>query len=216
MDEIDAPRAGWVERAIRRVGLSDGDARLAASAPALRGAWLLSIVFLLAFAVLASGAPRMGPDLFLLLAPVLPVLGVGLAYGPWVDPTYETTLAAPYSSVRLIVVRTGIVLVLTTVLAALASVFIPGHGTAAVWLLPAAALVASSLALAVWLPVLVAALLVSGLWVLSVYSVWLNDRTLDPLFSRDAQVAALVLLALAIAICAGALRAHAYDFRRFM
>jgi hypothetical protein len=92
---LDEPKAGWLERGLRRAGLAEGDARLAVSAPALRWAWLLSVVFLLAFAVLAASAPRVGPNLFLLLAPLLPVLGVGLAYGPWVDPTYETTLATP-------------------------------------------------------------------------------------------------------------------------
>ncbi len=216
VERMDTPRLGWFERGVHRLGLSESDARLAVSAPALRGAWLLSVVFLLAFSVLAAEAPRTGPDLFLLLAPVLPVLGVGLAYGPWVDATFETTLAAPYSSVRLIILRTGSVLLFTTALVAVAGLVVPGHGTAVVWLLPSAALVAVALALTAWLPALASALLVTVVWAGSVFTVWANGRSLDPLFSRDAQLAALVLLALAIATCAGAHRAQAYDLRRFM
>ncbi len=215
-DRLDQPRAGLIERGVRRLGLSDADARLAVSAPALRGAWLLSITFLLVFAVLAAGAPRVGPDLFLLLAPVLPVLGVGLAYGPWVDPTYETTLAAPYSSVRLILVRTGTVLAFTAGLAGVAGVLLPGPATAVVWLLPSAALVVATLALAAWLPALAAALVVSGAWLAGLYGVWINNGTLDSVFSPDGQMAAVAVTLLALVLAAVAHRTHAYDLRRFM
>ena len=179
-------------------------------------AWLLSVVFLLAFAVLAASAPRVGPDLFLLLAPVLPVLGVGLAYGPWVDPTYETTLAAPYSSVRLIVLRTGTVLVFTAGLAMVAGALLPGHDTAVVWLLPSAALVAVTLALSAWMAPLAAALVTSGVWSLGIYAVWLDNKSLDSVFTPAAQGLALILLAVAVLGAVVAQRAHAYDLRRFM
>jgi hypothetical protein len=213
---VDEPRVGLLERGLRYAGVPEGDARLAVSAPALRGAWLLSVAFLLLFSTLASQAPRVGPDLFLLLAPVLPVLGVGLAYGPWVDPTYETTLATPFSSVRLIVLRTGTVLVFTAGLALLAGVLLPGRGTAVVWLLPSAALVAVTLALSAWVAPLAAAFATSGTWLLGVCSLWLNNDSLDPVFTPAAQAAALVLLAVAVLSAVLAQRAHAYDLRRFM
>lgn len=216
VDKVDEPRSGWFERGLRRVGLAEGDARLAVSAPALRGAWLLSVAFLLTFAVLASQAPRVGPDLFLLLAPVLPVLGVGLAYGPWVDPTYETTLAAPFSSVRLIALRTCTVLVFTAGLAMVAGVLLPGTGTAVVWLLPSAALVAVTLAMSAWVAPLLAALATSGVWLFGVYSLWLNNNSLDSVSTPAAQGLALVLLAVAVLSAVLAQRAHAYDLRRFM
>ncbi|HYO17624.1 MAG TPA: hypothetical protein VES02_03030, partial [Dermatophilaceae bacterium] len=210
VDRVDEPRVGWFEQGLRRVGLTDGDARLAVSTPALRVAWFLSVAFLLTFAVLASQAPRVGPDLFLLLAPVLPVLGVGVAYGPWVDPTYETTLAAPFSSVRLIVLRTGIVLVFTSGLALVAGVLLPGQGTAVVWLLPSAALVAVTLALSAWVAPLAAALATSGVWLLGIYALWVNNDSLDSVFTPAAQGLALALLAVAVLSAVLAQRAHAY------
>lgn len=215
VERLDAPSQSWLERALGLLGLSESDARLVRCASAPRPAWFLSLAVLLVFSVAAAQAPRIGPDLFLWLAPVLPVLAVGMAYGPWVDPAYEVTHAAPYSLVRLVLLRTGLALIATVVLAMLAGAFIPGSGTAGIWLLPAAALVAATLALSAWLPPLVATVLTTAGWLICVALIRAGGEV-DVVFGPSGQLAAAVLLALSTLIVIAARRAQAYDLRRFL
>ncbi len=214
VDRVDTPRVSLLERVLRRVGLNETDARLALSAASLRTAWALSLLLILGFAVAAAQTQRVGPDLFLLFAPVLPVLGVGVAYGPYVDPTYEWTLAAPYSSVRLILLRTGMVLGLSVLLSMVAALFLPRDGLPFLWLLPALALVAATLALSAWFPTALAALLISSLWLLAVSTIWVQDRSLEVVFGPGGQTAAAVAVVAASVFVIASRRSHAYDLRR--
>ena len=52
----------------------------------------------------AQGAPN-GSLLFLAVTPLVPVAAVAFAYGQDVDPMWDTTLAAPYSPLRLLLLR---------------------------------------------------------------------------------------------------------------
>jgi Putative zinc-finger len=148
---VDVPRTGVAERLLVRLGVPDHTARLLAATPALRGSWLLAVATTLAFAVLAARVGQ-GPDAslaFLCVAPLLPLAGIAVAYGPGMDPTYEIGLAAPMRGLRLLLLRAAAVVGAATALAAAASLALPGLGLAAAgWLLPALALAASSLALA--------------------------------------------------------------------
>ena len=78
--ELDAPRPGLLESLLLRLGVRDHTARLLAATPALRRSWLgaVSAVLLLTVAVTAGRRPT----LFLALAPLLPLAGVALSYGP--------------------------------------------------------------------------------------------------------------------------------------
>jgi hypothetical protein len=210
-DRVDAPRERLVERLLVRLGLAQGDARLVACAPALRLAWVLSVCAALFFTVAASSLRPQGVELFLVIAPLLPVVGVGLAYGPWTDPMYETSVTAPYSGVRLLLLRTGLVLLVTVGLTAAAGALIPGRGFAFVWLLPSAALVAVTLALAAWIPALAAALVTSTGWLALGYVLWMQDASITPAFGPPGQVAALILLTVSVTIASLAVRAQAYD-----
>lgn len=210
-DRVDAPRERLVERWLVRLGLTQGDARLVACAPALRMAWLLSVCAALAFTVAASALRPQGAELFLVIAPILPVVGVGLAYGPWTDPMYETSVTAPYSGVRLLLLRAGMVLLVTVALTAAAGALVPGRGFAFVWLLPSAALVAATLALAAWIPPLGAALVTTSGWLALGCALWVQDLSVTTAFGPPGQVAALLTLTVAIALASLALRAEAYD-----
>src|SRR4029450_5981448 len=87
------------------------------------------------------------PVWLLAVAPLLPLAGVAAAYGPGVDPTFELALTAPMRGLRLLLIRAAAVLATTTLLAAGASVALPGFGLRAVgWLLPSLALTLASLA----------------------------------------------------------------------
>jgi hypothetical protein len=215
-DRLDTPRRRLIERLLVRVGVEPSEARLVVSTPALRLSWMLSICAVLVFAVAASAVEPQGVQGFLILAPILPVVGVGLAYGPWTDPMYEISVSAPYSGVRLLMLRTGAVLMVTGGLLMLAGVLIPGHGVAFMWLLPAAAMVALTLALAAWVPPVVAATLTSSAWLLIMGGMWVQEASIVPAFAPAGQACALALLTLAVAGAALAHRAQAYDTRRIL
>lgn len=208
-DQVDAPRPRLVERWLVRLGVTQGDARLVACAPALRMAWLLAVCATLMFTVAASSVRPQGAQLFLLIAPILPVIGVGLAYGPWTDPMYETSVAAPYSGVRLLLLRAGMVVSVTIAMTAVAGAMVPGRGFAFVWLLPCATLVALTLALSAWIPPLAAAGSTSAGWLALGCTLWLRDSFSAATFGPPGQAAALIASALAVAVASLALKAQA-------
>lgn len=213
VDTIDAPGVSLLEGFLRRCGLGPADARLAATTPALRLAWLVALLAVLAFCLLAAQANAVGPSLFLGLAPALPVIGVGLAFNPFVDHTYEQTLATPYSATRLLFLRSAVVLVVTSVPVAIAGLILPGS-SGVLWLLPAAALVSASLALSAWLSAATAGAVVAGVWMVGVFVYWRSQATVVPLFDPVGQIVALAVLALAGVLITRFVRQHAYDFRR--
>jgi hypothetical protein len=172
VDRVDAPRPGAVERLLRLVGVSGETSRLLATTPTLRVPWLLATAAALAFAVFAAastGGSARGTLLFLVVAPILPVAGVAIAFRPGLDPTYEIGLAAPYSHFRLLLLRSAAVTAVTCAAAFVVGVVLPTRAlTAAAWLLPALALTSLTLALARRLAVAWAAAAVGGFWTVTV------------------------------------------------
>ncbi|MEU3950127.1 zf-HC2 domain-containing protein [Streptomyces sp. NPDC029526] len=165
---LDAPRTGLLESLLVRAGVADHTARLLAATPVLRRSWLGAVVAVLALTVLATHAARdaASPTLFLALAPLLPLAGVALSYGPALDPTYEMAVVAPTHGFRLLMIRTVAVLAVALGLNGLATLALPGYGPRALaWLLPALALTATCLALTPRLGPALAPLLVGGGWV---------------------------------------------------
>ena len=170
VDELTTPQPTVVERTAVRLGLSDRDALVVAAAPAIRGAWLLGLLLCLLFAVIgvAQGAPN-GSLLFLAVTPLVPVAAVAFAYGQDVDPMWDTTLAAPYSPLRLLLLRAVSVVVVALPLALAAGTLLPGPPWVAVaWLVPGLACAALTLALSTWVEVSRAAIAVSGCWITAV------------------------------------------------
>ncbi|GGX29167.1 hypothetical protein GCM10010297_58360 [Streptomyces malachitofuscus] len=166
--ELDAPRPGLLESLLLRLGIADHTARLLAATPALRRSWLgaVAAVLVLTVAVAAGHATGGSPTLFLALAPLLPLAGVALSYGPALDPTYEMAVVAPMHGFRLLMIRTVAVLGAGLGLNLLATLALPGYGLRALtWLLPALALTATALALTARLGPVPAASLVGGGWV---------------------------------------------------
>ncbi|MET7701754.1 MULTISPECIES: anti-sigma factor family protein [unclassified Streptomyces] len=166
--ELDAPRPGLVESLLVRIGVADHTARLLAATPVLRRSWLGAVAAVLMMTVAAADAVRTAssPTLFLALAPLLPLAGVALSYGPVLDPTYEMTVVAPMNGFRLLMVRTFAVLAVGLGLNGLATLALPEYGLRALaWLLPALALTATGLALTPRLGPVLAPGLVGGAWV---------------------------------------------------
>ena len=143
-----------------------------AAGPAVRGAWLPAVLLVAAGALaLAYGTGFTGARALLLaVAPVVPVAGVALSYGPHADPLHEVAAATPGGGLRLALTRTVTVLALSLPLLTLTGLLLPASGApaAAAWLLPGLALALGSLALASFTGCRTAALLTGGGWLLAV------------------------------------------------
>lgn len=148
-DTVQSPALPLPVRVARRCGLAEPVSVLLAATASLRTAWLVGAFVALAFATLAvglSGEGMLAP--FLLVAPLVPVIGVAAAYGPQHDPLETLVVTAPYGRTRLILVRTLAVLVSVLPFTALLGLLLPGPAwLAAAWLGPALALVPVLLAL---------------------------------------------------------------------
>ncbi|MFF7209923.1 zf-HC2 domain-containing protein [Streptomyces sp. NPDC008238] len=181
------------------------------SARVLRPAWVGSVLLTLAVAVALSrlGAAPEGRPWLLALAPVLPPLGVALAYGRYGDPAHELTASTPSGGLRLLLTRTGLVLAVCVPLLSAAGGVLAGAGAAVAWLLPGLVLTGATLALGSWTGCHRAAGAVTAAWLCAVTLCGLPAAALPLLLSPAAQPA----WAAAAAACAGLLilRRTAYD-----
>lgn len=166
LDTVQAPTPSLGERLLRRAGVTPGDALLLWAAPAFRAPWLAATLVTLAFATLAAASSETrGMLLFVLVAPLLPVAGVALAYGPDADEAHEATVPTPYPALRLVLLRTVAVLATTLPVTLVAGLLLPGSPAVAVaWLAPSLAGVALTLALSTWLSVARSAICVALGW----------------------------------------------------
>ena len=198
-DAVQLPRPSWFERLLASVGLSASDARLLATAPSLRLAWMLGTIAVLAFVAGATGwRDAEGAALFLMAAPLVPLVGVALAYGPEADPAHELTSTTPYSGLRLVLLRTGAVLGTSLPLVLAAGLFVGGR-LSWLWLLPAVGFVALVLALSTWMDPVFPTVGIAALWVAAVgRASWLDNA--DVLLGEVSLIlyAALALVGLVV------------------
>ncbi|MFG3135463.1 hypothetical protein ACGFZA_04475 [Streptomyces sp. NPDC048211] len=124
-----------------------------AAGPALRGSWAAALVLVVLTAVALAYGGGLGGSarpLLLVVAPVLPLAGVGLSYGRSADPMHEIAATTPGGGLRLLLIRTAAVLAVTVPALALAWAVLPpsaaGPGVVA-WLLPGLAMTLGALAL---------------------------------------------------------------------
>jgi hypothetical protein len=166
-DRVDAPRRSGPERLLARLGAGEATARLVAATPTLRGPWLLAVAGVLVLAAWAAQVDERLLRMFLVAAPLGPLAGVAAAFAGGLDPTREIGLAAPYSGLRLLLIRTAAVLAVTVPIVAAAGLALPGRNwVAATWLLPTAGLTCAALALTARMTPVVAVGVVAAAWVL--------------------------------------------------
>jgi hypothetical protein len=196
---VEQPLLPGPVRLAQRLGLGEPTSILLAATASMRTAWLVSALVALGFATVAAalaGGLMLAP--FLLVAPLIPVLGVATTFGPHEDPLEALIVTSPYGRVRLILVRTLAVLVTTLPAAVLLGLGLPGPlWVAGAWLGPALTLIPILLALSSYVGPNVAAALVSIGWS---GVVLLSVRTLGPTWPVEAPVQ-LTCLALALAAC---------------
>lgn len=200
---VEAPPSGLIETLLVRLGLADHQARLLAATPSLGASWLVSVALSLGFAAFAAQQEARGLMAFLVLAALLPLAGVAAAYGPGIDPSYEIGVAAPMSSFHLILVRASTVLASTAALAALAALTLPRVGwMAAAWIVPSLALTVLSLALATFMPPVLASGLVALMWgSIVIVTTRVTDNGLVA-FGPGAQIGLLGLAAVSVLVLA--------------
>lgn len=129
------------------------------------GPWLAMILVVTAAAValdqLGSAADG-GVSLVLLIAPVLPVLGVAASWGRALDPAYEFAAATPRAGLPLVFRRTASVLAVV-VPGLTAASLLTGVGLSR-WLLPCLAFTAGTLALGALVGITRAAIALIAAW----------------------------------------------------
>lgn len=191
-DVVDRPRRGPVETLLASVGLRAETAKLLAATPRLYQAWLGSTVVVLAAALIAAHVLPRGSLMFVFLAPVVPLVGVALAYGRGVDPAHTLASVTPMAGQRLLFLRTCSVLVPALLLCTGAALMLPYTTTAwdaVFWLLPSLTLVAGSLLLGRWIHLSAASGIVGVLWLAILGLVSLSGQTVPVgVFAPQAQL----------------------------
>ncbi|PWW66735.1 zf-HC2 domain-containing protein [Actinokineospora spheciospongiae] len=130
--------------------------------------WLAMAVFVVSGALLLDliAPGDSAPSLLLLVAPVVPVLGVAGAWSRYLDPAHDLVASTARAGLEMVLRRTFAVL-----LAVLPALFAGGRVTGAspaYWLLPSLAVTAVALALGSVIGVRLAARVTVGLWVVLV------------------------------------------------
>ncbi len=163
---IERPTRPLVIRAARHLGLPDAYAVLLGASMSLRTAWLSSVVVALSFCLVAAhiaSDTELWP--FLLVAPLIPVLGVAAAFGDADDPGETLVVTSPFGRDRLILLRTAAVLVTTVPAACLFGLLLPAPAWVGIaWLGPALSLVPVLLALASFVDPRLAGAVVALVW----------------------------------------------------
>jgi hypothetical protein len=201
-DRVEPAEPTVVERVLGWLGVPSHVARVMSVTPSLRPSWLIAVTLTLVFAGFVSQvAPPGSFDLFLAIAPLVPVAGVAVAYGRAGDPAHEITAATPIDTLRLLLLRaaavTGFALVLSLVLDV---AFFSERGTG-LWILPALALTSTTLALGTHMTMWLSGAFSAGAWValLSLFLARPQGR-LTPVFDVSAQVMFVIVAAVAVLV----------------
>lgn len=217
--KLDAPQPRLVERALRRIGISETDARLIITTPALHTSWLAALAAILLVSPLRYQATGRAAAFFLISAPVFPLAAVAVAFSRRLDPIGELSVATPLSGLHLVLVRGVAALTPAAAVLITVAIALPGiEGGAAAWLLPSAALCACSLAMSTWIEPVHAAAGLATTWVVIVSAALVRahdgvtSAAAQQLIEGDSQ-----LVLAAITVAAGAVvvaRRQAFEFGR--
>jgi hypothetical protein len=215
-DDARADRvwAGIVDRVDRGNRLFSWSSRLlmvSLSSPPLALVTLLLAGVLVAFVSVARlSEARNATTMLVSFGPLVPLVGARIAFGRSVDPAGTMSAAAPVAASRVAATRALVV----TVIACLAGIIVSPLTTldpheSVVWLLPALALSAISVAIATYVDSTIPTTLSAIAW-LAVVGAWLGDvpralrgLSVDGLVTNrpEVQAALVVATVAAIAVC---------------
>lgn len=168
--------------------------------------WLGMSALVIGLAWVLSWLLDDGSSVVLLLAPLLPLLGVAASWARGLDPAWELVVATPRAGLYLVLRRTMAVLVVVIPLLLVVGGF--SHASPGLWLLPCLAYTAGTLALGGAIGVGRAAGVLAVLWAVFVIAPSVGERqlsiVLDP---RALPVWGAVLVAAAVVVV---VRSRAY------
>lgn len=192
-----------IVRVVERLGLPDHLATLLTESRAMSDAWLAALVVALGFAAAADTfSGRLGDAVFLLIAPLVPVVGVAMVFTNTEPALEQLARATPFSSLRLLLLRTAAVLVTGMPLCfAAAALRMDGPGALAVWLLPALACTVLVLALSTWFSGEIVAAAVGLAWAMGIGIAAVHQAP-TAVVTAPAQLLYLVVAALAAVVVA--------------
>jgi hypothetical protein len=213
---VSSPTPGPVSRTLLRLGIREPDVVVLQSVAAQSRPWTIATTLVL---VAAAVAAMLGPvdaahDAFVLVAPLVPALGVAATYRLVPSGVDLVERAAPFSPARMLLWRTAYVVAAAVPLAVLAGVLVlPDPLMALAWLLPAAACTSCVAAAATWTDPVRPAAVVALVWAAVVIS-WSVRDTTGTITAIPTQAAAVAVVAAALAVLQrrlgdGAARTHA-------
>lgn len=213
VEHLDRPAVGWVERLLHGVGCSDVLTRIVAATTRARLSFLVAVSLSLFLAIVAAQSPdERYLGMFLVIAPLGPLVATAGAFGSWSDPVHELGCTVPTSALRILLVRVAASVVPAIALTAVSIPWLIDRGWLAVaWLLPSLALALGVLALSSWVSIEVASLTLGGLWISVPMTIRLPWRELIDLLGRPTQLTSLLAIAAAIAITLA--RRNSFDYR---
>lgn len=208
--ELATPPASPAVRLLRRIGVSEADAVLLRAARSLDGAWTLATTAVIAFAALAALAGGPGSRaLYLALAPLIPVIGVVVAFAS-TDSLGELTAATPYSKARLALLRTAAVCAVSVPVVIVCGALVPPIGWLAfAWLVPALALTLLALAAMTWWSPQAAGAAAGGLWLACIVAAHARGDVAAAVGPGALVAAATVAVVAAACLAARLMTAHA-------
>lgn len=211
--ELDTPLPSRIERLLSTLGLPAHISRVALATPSLRRIWFVATALVIVIG-LASADKSQSQDsifTFLIIAPLLPVLGVAMAYGSEADPAYEIGLATPMSGLRLVLTRTVVVLLCSVLMLSLVTI-VSGNAMALIWVLPGLALSLLALAGSTVVSPRRSAGAIGGAWLVGLLI--LNGASTDPVSALVRPGQTLSILAAIAAAVTLHQRRHHFDLVR--
>ncbi|MGB8021307.1 MAG: hypothetical protein WCF04_08775 [Candidatus Nanopelagicales bacterium] len=202
-DQIEVPGPTLVERIARRLRVPPSEARLLAATPSLTPSWFAGLAAVVGLALVAATYGRgQSLALFLLVAPLLPLLGVAASFDPTLDPSHEVASATPYPTFRLLLLRATAVLATSLPVVAVTAALLPATPWVAVgWLLPALAFSLAVLALAPWVALMHSAAAIAAIWAGAVIAAGIGNDVvavvrpaLQPVYLSIAVAAGVLLI----------------------
>ena len=161
---LSRPRLHWSLRPLRMLGVPEEDLAILAASDGFLLPWAMAVAASMACAVLAFLAGGRQHDTYLLLAPLVPVLAVVMAYDA-TDALRDLVRTTPYSKLRLALLRTTATLAVAVPSTMLIALVIPGLRIIAFsWLLPALALTTATLLLTTWFAPWTSCIAVATAW----------------------------------------------------
>lgn len=195
-DQVEAAPTPPVGRLMTRLGMRPSDALLLGAASAFTASWVAAIATIVALTfTMAVVRPSSAVAVYLVLAPLVPMAGVAAAYGREVDPIHELGVASPYPQLRLLLLRTAAVLVLSLPVTVVAGLALDPWWVAVAWLMPGLALVALLLVATAWCLPGVAAGVVGVLWAAIAVTAYRFDKVLVLVGETGLGVSAVTLVA---------------------